>query len=43
MRDEAKQEEHVVYYCLEQEDEERWEVLEAIGDTGCEVTIIGEL
>ena len=43
IRDDGKQEEHVVYYCPEQEDEERWEDLEAIVDTICEATIIGDL
>ena len=40
--EEDKQQEHVVYYCPEQ-DKEKWEIIEAIVDTGCEATIIGEL
>ena len=33
-------EEHVMYYCLEKEGEERWDVLKVIVDTGCKATII---
>ena len=33
---------HMAYYCWEQ-DEERWEVLKAIVNTGCEAIIIGDL
>ena len=32
-----------MYYCLEQENEERWGVLEVIVDTSCEATIIGKV
>ena len=40
-KDRKEKEEWFVYYCHEQE--EKWKIMEAIVDTGCEATIIGEL
>ena len=37
-----QQDKYMLYYCPKQE-EESWGVIEAIVDTGCEATIIGEL
>ena len=40
--DRKDKEERVVYYCHKNE-EEKWKIMEAIVDTGCEATIVGEL
>ena len=40
--DRKDKDERLAYYCHEQE-EEKWKLTEAIVNTGCETTIVGEL